>query len=331
MPQPSYPYANIRVKAKELSLLNREKISRVADASTPEEAMQVLAGYGYPGAEETEPENFEECVSRELKNAYGFIEEISPDCHVTDLFLLQFDYHNLKAILKSELKGVGAAGKMLLKGGTIEPSAMYEAVREKNYSFFPLEMAEALTELDRRFAIHPDAALIGLLLDGAYARQIERELKQVEDKSVHAFYRATFDFLNLATLVRLKRREAGRDQLLETLLPGGGIPTQELMSAYDQDMEDMLSFLGNRYYQKELRPALDYYRQTGSFALLAKAKNDYLTRICAEHRENLFTIAPVLAYLVAKLREADAVRMVMLAKLNGIGRDEILELIPEID
>ena len=55
MPQPSYPFANIRIKVREKSLLSREKILRLAGAATAQEAMSLLADYGYPGAEDTKP------------------------------------------------------------------------------------------------------------------------------------------------------------------------------------------------------------------------------------------------------------------------------------
>lgn len=329
MPQPSYPFANIRIKVREKSLLSREKILRLAGAATAQEAMGLLADYGYPGAEDTKPSSFEKCISAELRNVYSFIWEITPEPEVTNLFFLQLDYHNLKAILKSDALGVGAAQNMLVNNGTIDPTAMFEAVKEKRYDFFPPEMKAALTEIDRRFAVKVDVSLIGLLLDGAYARQIERELKDVKEEFVHRYFRALFDFINVSALIRLKRLDAGKELMERTLLPGGDLSFDYLREAYELSMEEMLNLLEKSAYQKEMTPGLEHFRQTGSFAVLIKARNDYLIRLCLTYRKDMFSIAPVLCYLVGKMRETQAVRMAMLAKLNNISGREIAEILPE--
>ena len=303
MPQPSYPFANIRIKVREKSLLSR--------------------------AEDTKPSSFEKCISAELRNVYSFIWEITPEPEVTNLFFLQLDYHNLKAILKSDALGVGAAQNMLVNNGTIDPTAMFEAVKEKRYDFFPPEMEAALTEIDRRFAVKVDVSLIGLLLDGAYARQIERELKDVKEEFVHRYFRALFDFINVSALIRLKRLDAGRELMERTLLPGGDLSFDYLREAYELSMEEMLNLLEKSVYQKEMTPGLEHFRQTGSFAVLIKARNDYLIRLCLTYRKDMFSIAPVLCYLVGKMRETQAVRMAMLAKLNNISGREIAEILPE--
>ena len=63
----------------------------------------------------------------------------------------------------------------------------------------------------------------GFLLDGAYARQIEQELKDVKEEFVHRYFRALFDFINVSALIRLKRLDAGKELMERTLLPGGFI------------------------------------------------------------------------------------------------------------
>ena len=44
----------------------------------------------------------------------------------------------------------------------------------------------------------------------------------------------------------------------------------------------------------------------------------------------MFSISPVMAYLVGKQRETSAVNMVMVAKSNGISNDAIESLIPKL-
>lgn len=310
--------------------MNHEKAMRLAGAETPEEAMRILSELGYVDAEETEPVKFEKCLAAELDAAYSFVEEITPDKGITDLFFLQYDYHNLKAILKGELKGVGVAQQMLVNKGNIEPTAMYEAVREKRYGNFSPEMAQALEELDRRFAVKEDASLIGLVLDKAYAAQITKALADVKEGFVKEFFSLTFDFANITAFLRLRRMNAGKDMLDRALLQGGTIPLELFKKAFEVSVDDGFVMLSRGKYQRELSVAYDYYKTTGSFGMFHKAKADSLMKLASANRQDLFGIAPVLAYLVGKMREVETVRMIMLSKLNGIEKNDMLDLLPAL-
>lgn len=328
MPHRSYPFASTRVKAKENALMTREKASRLLDTQSPEEAMKLLSDFGYSDAAETPPENFEKCITTSLKEAYKFIAEVTPDARVTNLFFLRFDYHNLKAILKGEYAGTSAVSALIK--GTMDPANMHENVREKRYREFPEEMAKALIEIDKRFAASIDVSLIGLLLDSAYAAQVTRELKDIKEEYVHEYFAAEFDFSNISALIRLKRADAGKELLERAILPGGNIKKDTLRRAYEMGAEEMMEFLLKSQYRKQLSVGFEYYQQTGSFARLIKEKDDYLSSLAVKYRSNAFSIAPVLAFLVGKVRETQAVRMIMVAKLNGMPKSNVADILPAL-
>ena len=61
---------------------------------------------------------------------------------------------------------------------------------------------------------------------------------------------------------------------------------------------------------------------------VAKAENESLLRLATTHREEMFTVAPVLAYLVGRIKEVEQVRMIMISKLNGMDAAHVAELLP---
>ena len=327
MPQPSYPFASARVKSRENAIMTREKALRLAGSDTPEEAMQLLAEWGYAGAEDTAPERFEACLTAELDAVYAFVEEITPDKAITDLFFLPNDYRNLKLILKQEL-----AGERLRRGRGAcwmwQPCRW--PCRKKRYDGLPPEMADALEELDRRFCRPARCVLIGLTLDRAYAAQVNRELEDVREGFVRAFFALTFDFANLTAFLRLRRIGAGRDVLARAMLPGGNLPEELLKRAYEAPADEGFAMLARGPLQRELAAAYDDYRSTGSFALFHKVEADSLIRLVAANRQDMFSVAPVLAYLVGKTREIEVVRMILLAKLNGIASETLLGMLPNL-
>lgn len=331
MPQPSYPFASARVRAKENTLIGREKVQRLLRAADAGEALALLAEFGYPVSDGMQPEDFEKAIAAALKSLYAFVDEVTPDQKVTDLFFQQFDYHNLKAILKSEYLGTGAAQRVLVNEGTMEPALMYEAVREKKYNSFPDEMRLALIELDKRFAVRPDASLIGLTLDAAYGAQIVRELESVKEPFVHEFFAVLIDFANVGAVLRLKRANVGRDVFERAFIPGGSISKDALRRAFEMTVEDAQLALARGKYAHELTAAFEYYRRTGNMTMLWKVKNDFLIRLATQHRQDMFSISPLMAFMVSKVRETEAVRMIMIAKLNGLDMKDVAELLPELN
>ena len=71
------------------------------------------------------------------------------------------------------------------------------------------------------------------------------------------------------------------------------------------------------------------YAQTGKMSLLEKEADDYVMELFRKHRYEIFTIAPMIGYLLAKEREAQAVRILMVAKENGLPIDMVKERLRE--
>lgn len=326
MPQPSFPFAAARVRSKENSLLTKEQLLRMNEAESPEAAMALLAEYGYETGD-LAPEEYEKCIQKELDKACAFVEEVTPDKAATDMFFLRFDYHNLKVILKSKYRGVGGAVRNLVNRGTIDPREMLENVHEKRYSAFPKEMKEALADIDRRFSVKPDVSYLSFALDRAYAAQITAMAKKAKNPVVSEYYRTLFDFSNITSVLRLKRAGASRDAYERSMLPGGHIDEYALAKTYDMAEDEALAGLCRGTYARELTAAYENYKSTGSFDMFKKAEDEALIRMASSGRNDMFSAAPVLAYLILKSKEAEAVRMVMVGKLNGMEPAYIAELL----
>ena len=121
MSQPSYEYGVARVRVLETRLLSRDRIERMADALSAEEALKILAETSYAPlvAEVGSPYDYEEILVREMKRVRRFIEEISPEPDMIGLFFLKYDFHNLKVILKNKYLGNENDDLALSEMGTI--------------------------------------------------------------------------------------------------------------------------------------------------------------------------------------------------------------------
>lgn len=330
MPQPSYPFAATRVRSRENSILKHDQLVRINDAGTAAAAMEMLTEYGFVTNTELLPEDFEKAISDELDRAYSFVEEITPEKQVTDLFFLKFDYHNLKVILKNEHKGTGASVKSLINRGTIDPREMYDSIKDKRYTSFPPEMREALTAIEKRFSIKPDISYISFALDAAYAKEVTRRAAATKDKNVIEFYRCIFTMNNVTAVLRLKRAGADREVYAQCLTEGGETDMFSLLHTYDMAEDEAMAYLARGSRGRDIAAAYDHYRQTGSMALFKKAEDDALIRLATEGRDDMFSVAPVLAYLILKAKEAEAVRLIMVGKLNGVSAETVSSLLPDM-
>jgi len=94
-----------RLRALETKLLDKSKIDRLIDSSSPEEALKLLqeTQYGNHMGNIKRPEEYEILLSEELKRLYALMYEISPEKLIIDIMSIRYDYHNIKVLIKGKL------------------------------------------------------------------------------------------------------------------------------------------------------------------------------------------------------------------------------------
>ncbi|MGN0785593.1 MAG: V-type ATPase subunit, partial [Candidatus Aphodomorpha sp.] len=71
-------------------------------------------------------------------------------------------------------------------------------------------------------------------------------------------------------------------------------------------------------------------QQTGSIGALEKQRDNYLLTLIRSHKYDMFSIYPILGYLLARDREAKAVRLIVTVKRNGLDDSVIQERLCEL-
>ncbi|MEZ4357725.1 MAG: V-type ATPase subunit [Eubacteriales bacterium] len=324
----SYPFACASLKVKETKLLTKEKLMRIAETNSADEAYKALADTGY-GLGETSS-NFEALIRKELRDAYEYTAKIAPDEKAFSLYLLKTDYHNLKILLKLLLKKEPLSSKALRQNGTIPTEILKTAITGKKYNSLPVEMKEALLLLDRQFSVKEDVSLIGLYLDAAYATQLLRIVKDVKEDFIKEYITAYIDFTNVLSYIRLRILNSGKDMLFKVLIKGGKIGEKMFLDLFNTDWDSVAGYLARQGYEKPLKTAFEEFKKSGSLYAFEKARDDYLLNIIKEHKNDVFSIAPSISYILAKEREADNIRIIMTAKLNGKDKSFVFDRIKEM-
>jgi V/A-type H+-transporting ATPase subunit C len=327
MPQPSYAYACARISALEKTLFGRDAVRRMAEGSL-EDALRALLDAKYGGVPDATGEDVERMIDNVRSQTAETIRDLSPDSALTDLFLLQTDAQNLKVFCKARL--LGAYDVVWLEGGLYSREQMTAMVSELKYDLLPAQMRDAMQRLEAKLKISPEPQLISVYIDYGYYAQCLETSACVKEPFVKRYFSALCDFNNVITFFRMRAMGAQKEDLKDMLLPSAGVRSDALIAAYELSAETLTKALSDSPVKSALQEGLSRMLVTGNIAMLEKARDNYLLSLVNEHRHEVMTIFPVVGYLLARDREAKAIRLILTVKRNGLDEAVIAERLREL-
>lgn len=327
MPQPSYPYACARISALEKGLLDKIAVKRMADGSL-DDAMRALLDARYGGMPDATSSDVERMIDNERCKTALEIRELSPDPELTDLFLLATDVHNLKVLLKARfLETLDIA---YLEGGLFERDQLQRFVSEQDYDALPEMLRETLYRLEERLKVHVEPQMISVMLDYGYLAHCMAAAKQRKEPFLRQYFTAMCDFDNLITFLRMRAMGAPREDMRAMILPEGDISESELLGAYELSYESLFHLLDGNQAREALVRGLNDMLKNGNIGALEKERDNYLLSLVNSHRHDATTIFPVVGYYLARQREAQAIRLIVTVKKNGLDDAVIAERLREL-
>lgn len=315
-------YSTARVRAMEKNLLNREKLERMCQAKTMEEAAKVLSESGWEQTDFSGYEAMEQTLSAERKAALDTAMSIAPNKSLVAVFLLKYDYHNLKVILKAERKGEDPAPN-LSDVGTIQAKTMLALVRENDLASFSPAMRKALSEAKDVLARTHDPQFADIALDRGCYEEMLSMAKASGSEFLSGYISLLIDCINLRTAVRLKKMGRPYDYLKQCFLSGGSVALGRLLADMTPD------HLDNVYAKTPLKEAA----AAGGAALRGDGRLSALDMKCDNalmhylHRAKYIGLGeqPLLGYVAAKEAEILAVHTVMACRLANLSPETITE------
>ena len=315
MPQQSYEYANARIASLSRELFSGSRLRRLLDGNAAD-AEQFLRDARYGGEGEGE---LEARIDREIGACAQEIRQNSPDPQHTDAFLLRADAQNLKILYKAAITGTKA--QWLEAGGIFTAAELEVFIADGKSQALPAPFAQAVSVL--RKAQEQSPQTVSIALDRAF---LQNALAVCRDNAeLLRYFRIQADFDNVLCFLRMKRADAGRESIATALLPEGGITHRDLLKAYDSDLETLRPAIADSVCKAQIVKAIDRCIASGSLAPLATARDDAMFAVLAAHRQEGFTVFPLLYYFTAKRREAQALRVIIAALKNRLPASEVNE------
>lgn len=325
MPQSSYAYAIGRIRVLENRLLGHEKIDRMVEAATAEDALKILAESEYgQGQEMSDAHEYEKLLSSELEKTYQFIEAVTPNKSATDLFLLQYDIHNLKVLLKARFLD-NVQHEPLSALGTIPADSLRAAVSKAEYTELPEFMAEALKELEAGFEERIDPHRIETALDQAYNEHIFHVCRKSRNAFLKEYFVRRADLLNIRTLLRVKKTGEDRTFLRGLLLEHGSIEHGFFEDSFDESPEQIAHSLRNSEYGKVVADGVQDFIRSGNLTVYERLMDNYLLNFVKSRKYSPLGLEPIIGYILAKENEIKMARMILVGKMNNIANEKIRE------
>ncbi len=310
-------FQNAKVKSRESMLLGWDRLQRISDAPTVEEAMRLLLEADYPSGA-----SYDEVLSTAERDASVLFKSCMTKGYGLELFLVADDYHNAKVAAKAAYFGGNKEGYK--PEGTVPVLALEEALSKAEYKELPQGIADAYVSFDKlkaRDALTP--SVIDVALDKAAFGELNKG-KRNAAKVISRYFDLLADLKNISVAYRAGKAGFSVEKTKNMLLPAGTLSEKDLLkiASFGEEGADKIAATT---IVKEAITAL----KSGVTAYEVFTDNALLSLLKKE-RYDMFSPAPIAGLYVGKLTEIKNVRLILARIANGVDKDVIKERMREL-
>lgn len=297
-----YAYSVGKIRALETRLINLSQLEKVWQQT----GFSSAAGFFEEKYEITNftEDNFEHLLNEHLGEIIKTLKDIAVERRLLGVFLLKYDFHNLKVLSKN------LPDSFVLPSGNFSKEELAGMFKTFNFGRFneisdviPARLS-AIFKPDAKNASQSDYYLEQLLFDVSVTTA-----KNHKNDFLADFIKKQIDVKNLSTFYRSVKQKKEKDFLENYLLDGGYIDEEIFLTAFGNPAS-----LKIMQYEKLLTAAkVDF----------EKAADDFITDCISAAKYISFGIAPLIGYLHAKEIELKNVRIILYGKINNFEKEEV--------
>jgi V/A-type H+-transporting ATPase subunit C len=301
----TYACAVARIRVKEAFLIERQELERLNQCISYRDCLQLLANKGWNFSASA---SYEDILAEDLKKTWKFILELVNQKKLFSVFLCQNDYHNLKASIKSVITDVKT--DIFLEDGLVPQKIIFEAAKKNDFSQLPPYMIDSAKEAMQVLLHTGDGQLCDVILDRDTLKAINLFAQSSRCGFIKNYANLLIAFTNMKIAVRACLAKKNKDFLKMALFPCNDIDIDRLIQAATRNVEEIYGYLSFTKYLDAV-PALQE-----SLSSFEKWFDGRVTAETDKEKSNPIAIDPVLAYLLSKLRENRAVKVILSAKCH---------------
>ena len=321
-----YLTLSTRVRAMETRLVTRERMERMLDARTDEEAVKILTECGYEELPALTNAGLDDLLSKARAALYRELSTAAPDRRVVELFQMKYDYHNAKVLVKAAAIGA-EPDRMLMEGGRWSPARLRDAFQRDSLRDFTDPFRQAVLRARETLNAGNDPQRADFVLDRAYFQEMADTAKAVGSPFLQGYVRLLIDAANLRSAVRAARIGKGPDFLRQVLLPGGNVDASVLSSGRGADLAAV--FRAGPLGEAAAAGAALTAPGSGELTAFERMCDDAVMHYLEGARLIPFGEQAVIGYLYARESEFTAIRTILSGRMAGLEADTIRERLRE--
>ncbi|MEA1964837.1 MAG: V-type ATPase subunit [Candidatus Aerophobetes bacterium] len=321
-----YIYTTGRIRGLEKHLLKETDFPRIKESEGIKEALETLEKI-FPYSEslkKAEEKNFEQILEEELKRTYKEIRSFCPQPDLVDLFWIEYDFHNLKVLLKAHFQenlSSGPASQLkasLSPAGTLDIETLKEAVQKEDFTPLPPRLKSLLEEVLSSIKENPEPYILDTLMDKLFFHWVYQRLRDYNALFLTQLIQKEIDSFNIKTFFRIKflgREDEGK-LLKEALIEGGEVDKKVWINLSSQPKESMEKELSSTDYIEIAKQVLEGKgEREESLLSLDKFFDEYILRYSKRGFYVSFGREPLINYILLKKQEIKRLRIILREKV----------------
>lgn len=329
-----FAYSVALIRTLETLLLNNNEVERMVLAKSPQEAFKVLNEFDYADnkAGIESPSEFQKVLSEGLMDIKETLNKVSPDKRILNLLLHQYDFHNIKTMLKAKLSGktfeeikdlmneMGAIEIDKLKAFIFDETNSQWGLNEKTEEYIKKKILNVQKLFEKE---NENPQVIDLYLDQKLMKIMSGIAQDSKNKFIIEYVKKLIDLSNIKLFFRMKIQQKEINMFEIAFLWHGNIGYSKFKDAYSHSLSEFSELMKATTYGKIVETGLRHFEEEQTLIYLEKEIENHLTDFIKRAKLIPFGPEPLIAYFLAKRNNALIIRMIMVNKLNDIAPEEI--------
>ena len=320
MHETEYAYAVAYIKTLENKMLSQNEIEALIAANDVDSAMKLLVDKGF-GKSSKIYSQADELLKDELEKIWDEARNACPREAPLDIILYKNDFHNLKTILKSSIYGVSWEN-LILRPCTVEPELIDESIKSYNFENLPEFIRDIAKNGYQLVTKTGDGQLFEIYVDKSQLEVLYELAKLSKNKFLTEWTKLEVLIADMKILARCVGRN--KDFIENAIVLVDGINIEMLIEAALVSVQELAAAFTQIGYPKAADALLV------SFAEFEKWCDNQKINFIKKAKNKFFGFEPIMAFLIGKEYELQALRIILSGKHNDVDVDIIRERLREL-
>ncbi|MFH1313268.1 MAG: V-type ATPase subunit [Candidatus Eisenbacteria bacterium] len=326
-----YAYAVGRIRAIETTLLGRQRLERLSEARTLEDALRHLSDTTYGmHLDEIEEGSYLKLLKDEETRLLDLVDLLSLDRDVSDILHLKYDFQNLKVAVREKVAERDLA-HLYVSFGLYGPEAIAAPLKADTIEQLPEPLIAAARAALETYSKSGDPSEVDLAIDRAMFARFVSLVEGPGNLYIEGIVRTWIDLANIRSFMRARYLGFEARALQRLLFDEGFVSAVDFAAAYALPLEELLQHFELSPYRQVIEKGGAGLEKDESFVSLEREIANYMVALLRQSRYFTFGLEIIIAYALLKQNEIRTLSLILAAKDRKLPLEAIKERIPDAD